>query len=150
MAESSKSAGAHHGKKNGAADETAPFYKKEIPERDGKLLGGFRAGECLREAALAAIRHIAVDDSAFGSLVERRVQSVELLFRRFGVPASESGAEFFLTRLDRGDHGGVAGVAFEALTRAFFGRFDVGHGIVGARGENRTPDQGLMSPLLYR
>jgi len=21
---------------------------------------------------------------------------------------------------------------------------------VGARGENRTPDQGLMSPLLYR
>jgi len=31
MAESSKRTVAHHGKKNGAAEETAPFCKKENP-----------------------------------------------------------------------------------------------------------------------
>lgn len=149
MAESIKSAKAHHGKKRHRRKDGTVFEKR-IPGTGEKLLGGFRANERLGKATLAAVRHIAVNDPALGSLVEGRGEGVELLLGGSGVSTGEGGTEFFLARFDRGDHGRVAGVAFQALARAFFGRFDVGHGIIGARGENRTPDQGLMSPLLYR
>ena len=84
------------------------------------LLRGFRSNERLRETTLAAVRHIAVDDSALGCLVESRGQSIVLLFGSSGVTPGESGTEFFLTRLDRGDHGSIEGVTLEALARAFF------------------------------
>lgn len=83
-------------------------------------LRGFRCDDGLIEAALAAVGHIAMDDTALGSLVQGRGKTVELGFCRCGVSAGEDSTKLLLTGFNSGDHGGIAVVAFIALAGAFF------------------------------
>lgn len=68
-----------------------------------------------------------MDHTALGGLVEVGGHLGESRPGLVELAGGESGAEFFLTRLERVDDAGVAGIAFGGLTAAFSGRFDVGH-----------------------
>jgi hypothetical protein len=119
MPESNKFAVSRHGKKisNGASVlRIAPF------EGGGNrfLLRGFRCDDRFIQAAFATIGHIAVDDTALGCLVQSGGQVVKLHLGCSGVATGDGGTKFLLTRFDRGDDGGIAGVTLLALAGAFF------------------------------
>ena len=96
MPESNKFAVRQHGKKYRPARPLLRIAPFEGGGNDEILLRGFRCDHSLVQAALAAVRHIAMNDAALGCLVESGGETVEFDLGRCRVTAGDDGAKLLL------------------------------------------------------